>query len=119
VLQTGIAHGHDRQALTNAIKFVRTAVVSPDSEELAGGLRPEQLVWLSEMDQALHGLAARLKIGNMRHFGTVPLDPVLQWREQLITNADVRTRSIANIETLEAFEQIATKIHDRDAWEPL
>jgi hypothetical protein len=52
-------------------------------------------------------------------FGTVPLDPILQWREQLITNADVRTRSIANIQTLLAFEEIAGKIHDRDAWRVL
>jgi hypothetical protein len=119
LLHTGISHGHNQNALASAIKFVRTAVVSPESEELAGGLRPEQLVWLSEIDRALHALAARLKIGNTVIFGTVPLDPVLQWREQLITNADVRTRSIANIETLQAFEEIASKIHDRDAWRAL
>jgi hypothetical protein len=119
LLDTGIRYGYNRHALANAIKFVRTAVVSPDSEELVGGLRPEQLVWLSEIDRNLHALAARLKIGNTMIFGTVPLDPVLQFREQLITNADVRTRSIANAETVQAFEEIASKIHDPDAWRPL
>jgi hypothetical protein len=119
LLHTGMSYGHDRQALVGAIKFVRTALVGWESEELAGGLRPEQLVWLFEIDRSLHALAARLKIGTAMLFGAVPLDPLLQCREQLITNADVRTRSIANTETVEAFEEIAGKIHDRDAWRVL
>jgi hypothetical protein len=119
LLPTGASHDPNRHAFANSVKIVRTAVVRPESEELAGGLRPEQLVWLGEINRDLHALAASLHIGNTMIFGTVPLDPVLQWREQLITNPDVRTRSIANTETVEAFEEIASKIHNKDAWLPL
>jgi hypothetical protein len=49
----------------------------------------------------------------------VPLDPVLQWREQLITDSDVRARLVANEATTEAFDSLAKKITDDSAWEPL
>jgi hypothetical protein len=51
--------------------------------------------------------------------GAVPLDPVLQWREQLITDSDVRARLVANEATTEAFDSIAKKITDDSAWEPV
>ena len=44
--------------------------------------------------------------------GAVPLDPVLQWREQLITDSDVWARHVANQATIEAFDSIAKKIVD-------
>jgi hypothetical protein len=51
--------------------------------------------------------------------GAVPLDPVLQWREQLITDSDVWARHVANQATIEAFDSIAKKIVDASAWEQL
>jgi hypothetical protein len=51
--------------------------------------------------------------------GAVPLDPVLQWREQLITDSDVFARHVANQDTVLAFDAIAKKIVDPDAWEEL
>ena len=44
--------------------------------------------------------------------GAVPLDPVLQWREQLITDSDVWASHVANQATIEAFDSIAKKIVD-------
>ena len=45
------------------------------------------------------------------------MDPVLQWREQLITDSDVWARHVANQATIEAFDSIAKKIVDESAWE--
>lgn len=51
--------------------------------------------------------------------GEVPLDPVLQWREQLLTDSDVWARHVANQATIDAFGSIAKKIVDKAAWEQL
>jgi hypothetical protein len=51
--------------------------------------------------------------------GSVPLDPVLQWREQLITDADVWARHVANEATVEAFDAIAKSIVDAQSWDQL
>ncbi len=48
--------------------------------------------------------------------GTVPLEPILQWREQLITEEDVLATQIANKETLEALEEIARRLTDDAYW---
>ncbi|MGH3773716.1 MAG: hypothetical protein ACRDRW_20390, partial [Pseudonocardiaceae bacterium] len=58
-------------------------------------------------------------LGRSRLLGDVPLDPVLQWREQLISDDDTYASQIANPETVEAFEQLATKLFDDDAWRGL
>jgi hypothetical protein len=118
LIDTATSRGHDRAALLNSIRYVRTAVVDPDSKELAG-LRAEQVAWLEECNRELHRLAASLGIGNTTLFGSVPLDAVLQWREQLITDYDVTTRQSANQSTVDAFVDIARRVDDPDAWEPL
>jgi len=100
------------------IRFIRTAIVDPNASDLAG-LRPPQLAWLREANRELQKLAAELKVGRSTLLGTVPLDPVLQWREQLITDSDVWARHIANQATVEAFEMIAKSIVDEQAWEQL
>jgi len=51
--------------------------------------------------------------------GMVPLDPVLQWREQLISDNDIYARQIANRETVDAFETLAKRLVDDTAWEGL
>ncbi len=47
--------------------------------------------------------------------GTVPLDPMLQWHEQLLTHADQFTRQVANFATVEAFTALAE--HLVEEWE--
>jgi hypothetical protein len=118
ILDVGVSRGHDRRALENAIRFVRTAVVDPNSPELAG-LRPTQVAWLRETNQELQELASLLQVGRTATLGTVPLDPVLQWREQLISDNDVWARQIANRETVEAFDELAKRLTDDAAWEGL
>jgi hypothetical protein len=118
ILDIGVARGHDRRTLSDSIRFVRTAVVDPNSAELAG-LRPAQVAWLREINQNLQELAGRHKLGRTAMLGKVPLDPVLQWREQLITDSDIYARQIANRETVDAFETLAKRLVDDAAWEGL
>jgi hypothetical protein len=116
ILEVGVDRGHDRQALADSVRFVRTAVVDPNSPELAG-LRPSQVAWLRDCNQDLHELASRHRVGRTAILGTVPLGPVLEWREQLISDNDVWTRQIANQQTVDAFETIAKRLVDDSAWE--
>jgi hypothetical protein len=118
LLDAGVKRGHDPQLLADSIRFVRTAVVDPSSPELAG-LRPEQLAWLRECNADLQQLARQNKVGRSSMLGSVPLDPVLQWREQLISDNDVHTLRIANHQTVEAFEEIAKRLTEDTAWEGL
>jgi hypothetical protein len=116
LLDTAEAHGRDRGKFTDDIRFVRTAIVDPNAPELAG-LRPPQLAWLREANRGLQRLAAELNVGRTAMMGAVPLDPVLQWREQMITDSDVWARHVANQATVDAFDSIAKKIVDKSAWE--
>jgi hypothetical protein len=51
--------------------------------------------------------------------GEIPLDPVLQWQEQLLSNDDVWLHRTANQATVTAFEDLAKRIIDPAAWEGL
>ena len=118
LLDIGAAHGRSRDNFSEDIRFVRTAIVDPNAPDLAG-LRPQQLSWLREANRGLQQLAAERGVGRSTMLGAVPLDPVLQWREQLITDSDVRASRVANEATIEAFDSIAKKITDDAAWEQL
>ncbi|MDH2424336.1 SCO2523 family variant P-loop protein [Sphaerisporangium sp. TRM90804] len=118
LLDVGAEHGHDPAELADRVRFVRTAVLEQDSAELAG-LRPTQLAWLNDCDRELRELSARHKVGRTRMLGKVPLDPVLQWREQLISDEDVLASQIANAGTVAAFDDLAKKVVDDNAWEGL
>ena len=118
LLDIGEEHGREREQFIEDIRFVRTAIVDPNAPDLAG-LRPPQLAWLREANRALQRLASELYVGRSTMLGAVPLDPVLQWREQLITDSDVWASHIANEATIGAFDSIAKKIIDDDAWEHL
>ncbi|MGH3718280.1 MAG: SCO2523 family variant P-loop protein [Pseudonocardiaceae bacterium] len=118
ILESGVNRGHDREALTNSIRFVRTAVVDPDSSELAG-LRPAQVAWLRQVNRDLHELAGKQRLGRASLLGEVPLDPMLQSREQLISDNDAYASEIANKKTVEAFETLATRLFDDAAWRAL
>jgi hypothetical protein len=118
LLDIGAQHGRDRDQFIDDIRFVRTAIVDPNAPDLSG-LRSEQLAWLREANRGLQQLAADRGVGRSTMLGAVPLDPVLQWREQLITDSDVRASKVANEATTEAFDSIAKKITDDAAWEPM
>ncbi|HKR49191.1 MAG TPA: SCO2523 family variant P-loop protein [Pseudonocardiaceae bacterium] len=115
ILDIGVDRGHDRNVLSDSIRFVRTAVVDPGSAELAG-LRPAQVAWLRETNRNLQELAGQQRLGRTSMLGKVPLDPVLQWREQLISDDDVYASQIANRETIDAFETLAKRLVDDNAW---
>jgi hypothetical protein len=114
ILDVGVNAGHDRERLEPAIRFVRTAVIDPDSIELSG-LRPAQVAWLRDCDEDLRRLAAAHRVGRTAVLASIPLDPVLQWREQLISDDDVAARDIANGSTVAAFEELSRKLID-DEW---
>lgn len=118
LLETGARFGHDKEELARSIRFVRTAVVDPNSPELAG-LRPTQVAWLEKTHHELQELASQNRVGRTATLGSVPLDPVLQWREQLISDNDVWARQVANQETLQAFDSLAKRLTDDAAWEGL
>jgi hypothetical protein len=118
LLDIGEGHGRDRDQFIDDIRFVRTAIVDPNAPDLSG-LRQEQLAWLREANRGLQQLAADRGVGRSTMLGAVPLDPVLQWREQLITDSDVWASRVANEATTVAFDSIAKKITDDSAWEPL
>jgi hypothetical protein len=115
ILEIGVTRGHDRDKLSDSIRFVRTAVVDPNSAELAG-LRPAQVAWLREVNQNLQELAGQYKLGRTAMLGRVPFDPVLQWREQLISDHDIYAHQIANQKTVDAFETLAKQLVDDAAW---
>lgn len=115
ILAAGTALGHDRQLLTDSIRFIRTVVMDPNSPELAG-LRPAQIAWLRDCNAELQRLASKQRIGRSVTLGSVPLDPVLQWHEQLITDNDVLERQIANPRTVAAFVELAERLVDDEAW---
>ncbi|MFI5958776.1 SCO2523 family variant P-loop protein [Cryptosporangium sp. NPDC051539] len=112
LLAIGAAQRHEREQLENAIRFVRTAVPDPTLATLA----PEQAAWLQEYDVHLHRMANQRHLGHEARIGSIPADPLLQWRENLITDEDVSTLRIANKPTMDAFTDLARAVTDN--WEP-
>lgn len=115
LLDSGQARGHDKAALNGSIRFVRTAVVDPNSDQFSG-LRPAQVAWLRNCDRELRELAGRNRLGRTNTLGSIPLDPVLQWREQLILDEDVFAPQVANQSTVAAFELLVDKLFDPLSW---
>jgi hypothetical protein len=115
ILETGERLGHDPVRLREVIRFVRTAVLDPAAPDQAG-LRPEQFAWLDVCNRRLQDLAGRSGVGRVAMLGEVPLDPVLQWQEQLISNDDVWLHRTANERTVNAFEELSKKIVDENSW---
>lgn len=118
ILAGGVARGHDQDELRSRVRFVRAAV--PDPEMPPWSLVPAaQSAWMRKCDQDLDRLAADRGIGFTAIIGSVPLEPVLQWREQLITDEDVLSSRVANLETLIALQDLADKLTDDEAWGPV
>jgi hypothetical protein len=119
ILDIGVRlHGHDRDQLADSIRLVRTVVIDPAEEGIAA-LRTAQIAFLRQCDRELNELARERNVGRSKLLGVVPLDPLLQWREQLISDNDVWESRIANKETVEAFEQLARSLSDDNAWETM
>jgi hypothetical protein len=116
ILELAGTLGHDSEQVLDELRFVRTAVVDPNSPDLAG-LRPAQLAWFVERNHALADLAAKLDVGRSMMLGEIPLDPVLQWREQLITDRDVHDSGVANQVTMNAFRDLAAAVRLESAWQ--
>lgn len=114
LLSMGVRAHHDPARLANAIKFVRTAV--PELRSPTAAARPTQARWLQRADRELNELARRYNVGQDLLLGSTPVEPVLQWREQLIIDSDV-TDNIANGETVEAFNQLVKDLLDDGEWE--
>jgi hypothetical protein len=117
LIETGRGFGHDADELRTAIRVVRTAVVDPASSELTG-LRTAQVAWFLQRDRELHTLAATKQIGETMLLAAIPLDPVLQWREQLLTGRDLYQTQVANPGTVAAFELINARLRDPRQWQP-
>jgi hypothetical protein len=116
LLEVAMKNGCDQDAFLDQVRFVRTAVVDPASPDVAG-LRLPQHVWLQDMHAELTQLAAEKNLGRSSVVGTIPLDPMLQWEERLITDDDIFARPVANIATVKAFEAMARQLDDPEAWE--
>jgi len=108
---------HDVDDFTDRLRFVRTAIIDLTSPSQRGLTAP-QSIWLGKCDDKLRELADKHRVGKDLLLGTVPLDPMLQWQEQLITDDDIAT-GIANRETRDAFDSLAKRITDDSAWETL
>lgn len=113
LLDVGVRMGYDREELASRIRFVRTAV--PAVNTVASAARGAQAAWLLAQDDALDSLAADLGLSGGAMLGKTPVEPVLQWREQLILETDVGA-GIANIETIRAFESLADTLTDSETW---
>lgn len=107
LLDIGTAAGHERDRLQDAVRFVRTAVPSLNQPNSAHG--PAQASWLRTYNDELRKLALELKLGQSVTLGETPIEPMLQWREQIISDNDV-AKKIANEETVAAFLSLATAI---------
>ncbi|GHA11432.1 SCO2523 family variant P-loop protein [Streptomyces purpurascens] len=116
LVASGVARGHDADALRGAIRFVRSAVPDPDSP-LWSQARPAQSVWMRVRDGDLEQLASEHGMGRSQVLGSVPFEPVLQWREQLITDEDVLDSQIADMTTWQALRDLAARLTDDRHWE--
>jgi len=118
LLKAGERRGHDPLKLSNSIRYVRTALVDlgMDQESVT---RPAQSAWLRRYDQRLREQADKLRMGRARLAGQIPHDPMLQWSEQVIDDSDVSGLRIANLATVQAFEDLAAKLSDERFWEGL
>jgi hypothetical protein len=114
LLAVGESAGHDPDALLDAIRFVRVAV--PDLKEHNPGQTAAQATWLHACDEELRKLAVDHKLGRSRVLGTTPVEPVLQWREQIIAESDVSAK-IANTSTVRAFKELSARLTDDAVWE--
>jgi hypothetical protein len=115
ILKCGESYDHNLSDLRESIRFVRTAVLDIDSSA-PEQYRAAQVAWIRKSDRELNALAASKQLRGDTTLGRIPLDPVLQWREQLITDVDVSLNQVANRMTLEAFDDLARRLTNDEDW---
>ncbi|MFD3705758.1 SCO2523 family variant P-loop protein [Nocardia sp. NPDC058658] len=113
LLETGGHFEHDRQELLASVRCVRTAVAASDWTRTVD---PPQAAWLNEQSKALRELAMAEGLGAAMVLGQTPIEPMLQWREQLILDADVNAR-LADPATVEAYTDLARRLTDSATWD--
>ncbi|MFD3506422.1 SCO2523 family variant P-loop protein [Nocardia sp. NPDC058666] len=113
LIETGALLRHDRRDLLASTRCVRTAVAASEG---ARSVDPPQAAWLNEQSKALRELAMAEGIGAAMVLGQTPIEPMLQWREQLILDADVNAR-LANLATVEAYTDLARRLTDSATWD--
>ncbi|MDQ0830870.1 hypothetical protein QF032_002714 [Streptomyces achromogenes] len=115
ILETGRAMGHPIDELTGSIRFVRAAVPVLEAP-MWSQVSPAQYAWMRYCDRELEELAAAQRVGRTRVLASIPLEPVLQWQERLITDEDVYDSRIANLETWQAMGDLSQKVTDDTCW---
>lgn len=115
IIAQGVARGHDKVELNHNIRCVRAAVPDPENR-LWAKVPLAQSAWMRKCDRDLTELAGQRDIGYSRVLGIIPLEPVLQWREQLVTDDDVLATEIANRDTGVALDELARRMVDPDSW---
>ena len=115
LIETAEESGIPEERMQAMIRYVRTAVIDPHGPSNAA-LRPSQAAWLWECDQDLERLASRAKLGQNRRIGSIPLEPILQWREQLLTDRDVLVTQVANSETTNELRRLTNVLLDETPW---
>ncbi|MFE5477112.1 SCO2523 family variant P-loop protein [Nocardia sp. NPDC056541] len=113
LVHAGTLWDHDDGALLASTRCVRTAVAASDWTRTGD---PPQAAWLNEQSKALRELAIAHGIGAAMVLGQTPIEPMLQWREQLILDADVNAR-LANPATVEAYTDLARRLTDSATWD--
>ncbi|MFF0487864.1 SCO2523 family variant P-loop protein [Nocardia sp. NPDC004068] len=127
LLDTGVAAGHDKDALLDSLRYVRTAVAETGAEPAGRAeadaanrlaLQAPQDTWIREQDAILKRLASANHLGTITVLGVTPIEPVLQWREQIVLDFDVNNK-IANEATARAYAELARRLTDNATWERL
>ncbi|MEU5690379.1 SCO2523 family variant P-loop protein [Actinosynnema sp. NPDC020468] len=114
LLSVGQSVGHQPDELLDAIRYVRVAV--PDLKISDHRATPALAAWLLACDAELRSLAVERRLGRSRVLGVTPVEPVLQWREQVIAESDVAA-GIASEGTVVAFRELADRLVDPAMWE--
>jgi hypothetical protein len=114
ILQVANDAGHHFGDFRESLRTVRTAV--PDLNSAGAADSPAQAAWLRSCDAELKTLAREFRLGQSVMLGQTPLEPMLLWREQIVTDADV-SHKLANAAALEAFKGLAEKLTASEVWE--
>ncbi|WP_067898723.1 SCO2523 family variant P-loop protein [Nocardia vaccinii] len=115
LLENSAKLGYDSERLLDSMRYVRTAVPSTNDVLPGASASGAQWAWLRKQNEALDQLAQANRMGVSVTLGTTPVEPVLQWREQVILDTDVDMR-IANRETVTAFTELADELVNEDTW---
>ena len=116
LLSSAVAAGHGEEEALADVRFVRTGVIDPHGEQVAHRRAP-QLVGLLEADRDLESTAERLGLGRALRIVTIPWEPLLQSREQLVLDRDVQVTEVASPDTVNAFEELTRAVTDPAPWE--